>query len=75
MPRDYLTCVLEMAENMEGWGGALGWWLLRSRLSLLHHVSWYALLRLVIAAFRLLRPAVARLDRIQQELEETGSTG
>ena len=64
VPADYFTGILQTYANLWHWVRRFGWWLLRNRLSLLHHVSWLGVLRVMIAGARWEKRAMASFERL-----------
>ena len=70
LPKDYFSAVFVSTQNLEKWAIPYGWWLLRSRLTILHHVSWLGVLRLVFGLLRWEKAAVQAIERFHRELDE-----
>ena len=62
--RDYVLAMAITTENMENWGRHFGWWLRKSRLSLLHHPSLFRLVRSGLRARKFRAESAAGMQRI-----------
>jgi hypothetical protein len=69
-PHDAIGMGIDTMENSLKWVWPFGWWLLRSRLSMGKHLSFFGLLRVTAAALWLWRPALKNLARIRAEMDD-----
>jgi hypothetical protein len=69
-PTDVIAMGIDTMENSLKWLLPFGWWLMRSRLSVTAHLSFLGLLRILVAALCLWRPAMKNLVRIRAELDD-----
>ena len=63
-PEEYITGGQLSVDNLLRWRWRYGWWLLRSRLSLARHLSFFTLLRLTFVGLRWERRALGNLPRL-----------
>ena len=72
-PQETIKIGIDTMENSLKWVLPFGWWLIRSRLSISAHLSFFGLLRITVAALFLWRPAMKNLHRIQAELDDASA--
>ena len=70
--RDFIAASATSTMNLQNWGRKFGWWLLRSRLCMLHHEP---LLGLIRAGFRERRRAAESAESTQRILEQEFPSG
>jgi hypothetical protein len=73
-PHDAIGMGIDTMENSLKWVWPFGWWLLRSRLSMGRHLSFFGMLRLTFAALRWWRPAMKNLNRIRAEMDDSSAS-
>ncbi len=72
VPADYFSAMGASFDNIERWLAPFGWWTFRSRLCLLHHVSFVDLVRLIIGALRWSKPALNNFRLLLKALPHEG---
>jgi hypothetical protein len=73
-PQDIIAMGVDTMENSLKWLLPFGWWLMRSRLSIASHLSFFGLLRIAMGCLFMWRPAMKNLVRIQAELDRSPPT-
>lgn len=69
MPADFFEATLATGDNLLAATPATVWWMLRNRLSVIHHVAWYKLIPFFYRLFRLGKPALENVRRIYASLD------
>lgn len=65
--RDFLLSMAASLHNMENWARAMGRWLRKSRLSMIHHETTFALLRSALRARKVMPEALRKLTLLLEQ--------
>jgi len=71
---DYLSGGVISLGNLWKWSFAYPWWLLTSRLSLIHHLPLFGLLRFLVAVARWQKRAFANVARLDEQARKESSS-